>query len=214
MSLTDLWKTQPNQLKDKQISQLITFAGEGNLRDGNIASKEFREFLGIIPSNLLERYSQECLDKAFPDSGIALQDIVNEIGRRLGFEVESGRYRGSRGAVGFDGLWHSPKENWIVIEVKTTDAYRIELDKLAEYRKRLKEEGRFREDSSSILIVVGREDTGGLEAQIRGSRYAWDIRLISVEYLIRLLHLKEDVEDPLIAERIRAVLIPEGVHSA
>ena len=32
---------------------------------------------------------------------------------------------------------------------------------------------------SSMLIVVGGEDTGDLEAQIRGSRYAWDIRLVS-----------------------------------
>ncbi len=208
MSLTDLWKTQPDQLRDKQISQLIAFAGDGKLRDGNVASKEFREFLRSIPSSLLKKYSQECLHNGFPNSGIALQDIVNEIGHRLGFPVEHGRYRGSTSTVAFDGLWKSP-EHSIVVEVKTTDAYRIKLATLAGYRRRLKEEGKVLEDSSSILIVVGREDTGDLEAQIRGSRYAWDIRLISVEYLIRLLNLKEDVEDPITAKRIRAVLIPK-----
>jgi len=35
-----------------------------------------------------------------------------------------------------------------------------------------------------VLIVVGRQDTGELEAQIRGSRHAWDIRLISAEALL------------------------------
>jgi hypothetical protein len=47
--------------------------------------------------------------------------------------------------------------------------------------------GQLKEDQSSILIVVGREDTGDLEAQIRGSRHAWDVRLISVDALLRLM---------------------------
>ena len=209
MSLTDLWNAQAGQLQYKEVGQLIAIAGKGKLSDGSVASKEFREFLRWIPSSHLRRYSQECLDKGFPDSGFALQDIVNEIGCRLGFRVECGRYRGSSTTVGFDGLWTSPEKHSIVIEVKTTDAYRIELVKLAEYRRRLKEQERIPGDTSSILIVVGRKDTGDLEAQIRGSRYAWDVRLISVKYLLKLLNLKEDVEDPRTAERIRAVLIPE-----
>jgi hypothetical protein len=61
---------------------------------------------------------------------------------------------------------------------------------------------------ASILIVVGREDTGGLEAQVRGSRFAWDIRLISVHALFRLLTIKEEVDDPAVISRIPKVLIP------
>jgi hypothetical protein len=34
----------------------------------------------------------------------------------------------------------------------------------------LVEQGRLSEDRSSILIIVGRDDTTDLEAQIRGSR--------------------------------------------
>jgi hypothetical protein len=55
---------------------------------------------------------------------------------------------------------------------------------------------------------VGRSNTGDLEAQIRGSRYAWDMRLISVDALIRLLSLKESVEDPDTVRRIHEILIP------
>lgn len=29
-------------------------------------------------------------------------------------------------------------------------------------------------DGSEALIIVGRSDTGDLEAQVRGSRHAWD----------------------------------------
>jgi len=68
--------------------------------------------------------------------------------------------------------------------------------------------GQIDEECSSILIVVGREDTGDLEAQIRGSRYAWDVRFISVDALLRLMFLKEEVDDPATIQRIGNVLIP------
>jgi hypothetical protein len=61
---------------------------------------------------------------------------------------------------------------------------------------------------SSILIVVGREDTGALEAQVRGSRYAWEMRLISVEGLIKLVQIKEKSDDPGTLLQIRQLLQP------
>ena len=64
------------------------------------------------------------------------------------------------------------------------------------------------EKESSVLIVVGRKDTGDLEAQIRGSRFAWNIRLISVDALSRLMSLKEEFENPEIIKRISSILIP------
>jgi hypothetical protein len=137
-----------------------------------------------------------------------LQDIVNQIGIRLGFTVDYGRYRGTSAHIGYDGLWRFPNCHTVIIEVKTTDAYRIALDKLAEYRRTLISQGLIEEAKSSILIVVGRQDTGDLEAQIRGSRYAWDVRLISVDRLLQLLKLKEDVEDPNLVQRIHNILIP------
>jgi len=82
------------------------------------------------------------------------------------------------------------------------------LDRIAEYRTKLVEGKRVSEKASSILIVVGRQDTGDLEAQIRGSRHAWDIRLISAEALLRLVELKENLDDPTVSTRISGILIP------
>jgi hypothetical protein len=93
-------------------------------------------------------------------------------------------------------------------EVKTTDAYRLPLETVAGYRRRLIKLGRIVEEKSSILIIVGREDTGELEAQIRGSRYAWDVRLISIDALLRLMRIRQDLESPSAERRIREVLIP------
>jgi len=61
----------------------------------------------------------------------------------------------------------------------------------------------------SILLVIGREDTDDLEAQVRGSRYAWNIRLISTDSLYRLRKLKESLEDPAVERQIREILIPQ-----
>lgn len=208
MALIDLWLASQEQILSKHLHQIIAFAGEGRLRDKGTASAEFREFLGRIPSNLLARYASECLTESFTDSGQALQDVVNQIGLRLGLDVSHGRYRGTAAHIGHDGLWRLPNGHSIIVEVKTTDAYRIPLDTLANYRKALIGAGSVTEEASSMLIVVGRQDTGDLEAQIRGSRHAWDIRLISVDALIRLMSVKEDLEDPNIINRIHQILIP------
>jgi hypothetical protein len=62
------------------------------------------------------------------------------------------------------------------------------LEKIASYRQRLIEQNKVDKSKSSILIIVGRDDTGELEAQIRGSKYAWDIRIISTDALITKQH--------------------------
>ena len=209
MALTELWKSAPKEIGEKHIQQVIGFAGEGKLRDGGSASKEFRAFLALIPSSFLSRYAGECLNDKFDGSGFALQDVINEVGKRLGFRVEQGRYRGTPGEIGFDGLWFSPDDNALVTEVKTTDAYRIDLDTVATYRRNLIAAQRVKETNCSILIIVGRSDTGDLEAQVRGSRHAWDIRLISIDGLLRLMQLKEELEDPKIMDKIRRVLMPQ-----
>ena len=208
MALLDLWKTNRGQLAEKHIQQVIAIAGDGKLRDGSPASSEFRDFLRNVPSELLAKYADECLTESFPDSGLALQDIVNEIGRRLDFQVIHGRYRGTSNQPGHDGLWSDATKHSIVVEVKTTDAYRIDLDSIAKYRQTLSGSGDLKLDASSMLVVVGRHDTGDLEAQIRGSRHAWDMRVISVDGLLRMLKLKEEVEEPTLIKRIHDILIP------
>lgn len=208
MSLAELWSSSRAQLENKLVHQIIAFAGTGQLSDGSPAAAEFREFLGIVPSSDLSRYADECLRESFSGSGFALQDVVNQIGRRLGYSVVDGRYRGTTNQVGFDGLWKFPDGHTVVVEVKTTDAFRIELQRIADYRRELIEAARFGEENSSILVVVGRQDTGDMEAQIRGSRHAWDVRLISVDALLRLMFLKERVDDPTTIRRICDILKP------
>ena len=175
-------------------------AGTGDLRDDSLCSTEMRTYFSQLSTPKLTTYVERCLSSAFPKSGMVLQDLINELGRRLDFSVENGRYQGTTNTVGFDGIWRSPEGRSIVIEVKTTDAYRIPLDRIADYRDKLVSADKIGK-SSSILIIVGRDDTGELEAQVRGSRHAWDIRLLSTEALTKLVQLKENAQDAIIGKK-------------
>ncbi|MEB3174177.1 MAG: hypothetical protein VKN60_03160, partial [Cyanobacteriota bacterium] len=179
-SLIELYQRDKQFILDKSIRQILAFAGDGKLKNNNQTCLDLRDLLSCLPTEVLIQYADECLAEKFEDSGLVLQDIVNQAGWRLGFEVECGLYQGSKNTVGYDGIWDLPGKPSLIIEVKTTDAYRINLDHIYNYKRRLVEQTRISEDSS-ILIVVGRKDTGDLEAQIRGSRYGWDFRLISVD---------------------------------
>src|SRR3990170_5172931 len=156
MSLAELWSSSRAQLESKLVHQIIAFAGTGQLTDGSPAVAEFREFLGIVPSGHLSRYADECLRESFGGSGFALQDVVNQVGRRLGYSVVDGRYRGTANQVGFDGLWKLPDGHTVVVEVKTTDTYRIDLERLSNYPRQLPAAGGFSEEHSSILLLIGR----------------------------------------------------------
>ena len=207
MPLLSFWKSDRDEVLKFTIEQVVSSAGDGNLRDNSPCSQEFREFLRFVPTETLCGYAQHCLDKSFEKGGLVLQDLVNELGQRLDFDVEHGLYQGKKASVGFDGIWRAKNEPEIIIEVKTTDYVTVSLDKLADYRNRLAKENRVALESK-ILIVVGREDTGALEAQIRGSRYAWDMRLISVDGLMKLAQIKEKSDDENTLQQIRKLLQP------
>jgi hypothetical protein len=208
MNLLEIFRKSPEFLQEKSVKQIIGIAGNGKLLDGSSTSQEFTALLAEISSDIVARYAEDCINDSFSDNGFALQDILNEIGRRLGFRVANGRYRGLKGEIGHDGLWELPNKQKIIVEIKTTDAYRVDLDVIAGYRRALIKNGQTTEETSSILIIVGRSDTGDLEAQIRGSRHAWDMRLISIDALLRLMLIRESVDEPETLRRIHEVLIP------
>jgi len=207
MSLIQLSKANPESFDSYLARQIVAFAGDGNLRDNSECSLQLRAYLKAASRDRLERYTQECLEQPFSDSGFFLQDVMNELGRRLEFDVENGRYRGVSNAIGFDGLWRVPSGPTIIVEVKTTDTYNVSLESIAEYRRKLILSGAA-DANSSVLFVVGRKDTGALEAQIRGSRHAWDMRVVGVESLIKLVSVKEKSSEDQTVSQIRELLRP------
>lgn len=206
MPLLSLWRSDPETIDSLDLQQIVSNAGDGELRDHSPCSEEFRAFLKETRTQKLASYIEQCLSQPLTKGGYILQDLVNELGRRLDYAVENGRYAGVANQVGFDGLWAFGTST-LIVEVKTTDAYRLSLETLVGYKRKLVEQGRCTPDAS-ILIVVGRQDTGELEAQVRGSRHAWDIRLISAEALLRLVSVKESAGQTDTDNKIRGILRP------
>jgi hypothetical protein len=205
--LVDLHKSSPHTVSQFTIEQVVATAGDGSLRDESLSSRELREYLREVRSEKLFEYVDGCLTRGFNKSGAVLQNLINELGRRLEYEVKNGLYQGRSNAVGFDGIWQAPDGHALIVEVKTTDAYRINLDTIATYRETLIFSNKV-DKKSSILIVVGRSDTGDIEAQVRGSRHAWDIRLISADALIKLVNLKESTGEEETISKIQDLLKP------
>lgn len=207
MSLLTLWQSNSKDIGGKHIQQLVKIAGNGVLNDGSQASIELREFLSFVPTHIVGKFLRQCLETPFSNGGLVLQDIVNELGERLGCTIERGLYRGKQNSVGFDGIWGFPDNYNVVVEVKTTDAFNISLERIAGYRNTLIWNGKISANSSA-LIVVGRQDTNSIEAQVRGSKHGWEMRLISADKLLKLVEIKEAADNKKTIQKIRTVLTP------
>ncbi|HEY1932268.1 MAG TPA: hypothetical protein VGG99_09675 [Acetobacteraceae bacterium] len=79
MALVELWNSNPQAFEQFTIEQVVKVAGDGNLRDGSLCSQELRQFFGVISSSKIVAYVEQCLSSTFTDSGLALQDLVNEL---------------------------------------------------------------------------------------------------------------------------------------
>jgi hypothetical protein len=209
MGLLELWNRDRTQVEDKRLHQLIAFAGDGRLVDDGATASELRQLLAAAPSERLACWNAEALEDRYDGFGFVLQDLVNEAGRRLGFKVEFGRYRGRSGDNSPDGIWTAKDGHVLVVDSKTSSSHRIELSKLAVWRRNIAMERGLSDDQVSSLIVIAEEETEELEAQVRGSRSAWELRLLGVDALFKLLSVRESIDDDRIESQIQSVLVPQ-----
>lgn len=146
MPLLVFWNSNPDAVGQLTIEQIVANAGDGNLKDNSACSNELRSFLREIQTSKIAEYVDQCLATPMPKGGLVLQDLVNELGHRLDYKVENGLYQGVTGGIGFDGVWRSGDGYAVVVEVKTTDAYRMSLDTLSKYRRKLMDAGKISEN--------------------------------------------------------------------
>jgi len=115
MPLLELWSSNPATISQFTIEQIVKTSGSGTLQDASDCSSELRTYLLEVSSEKLAEYIDTCLTAHFPNSGRVLQDLINELGRRLDYEVTNGRYQGTVNAIGYDGIWVSPEGQSIVV---------------------------------------------------------------------------------------------------
>ena len=181
----------------------------GDLEDGSEASSRFRQYIeSRTDFDNLKSYINEALGGKDEQFNKALQDLVNAVGTKLGFDVEYGRYRGVRSpeVIGHDGLWKSNEGKYIVIETKTTSAYQIDTSVIVGYIQQLAQRDDVAGEDTFGLYVIGRFDVSGLENSIKGAGLSNKLRVISCDNLIELLRMKD--EPKLSHGQILSLMLP------
>jgi hypothetical protein len=196
------------------LEQVLELVGDLDDAPGEKTPRErFRRFLAqnLTSVGAVRDYVEECLRSSGDQYNRALQDLVNHLGRLLGFDVTFGRYKGVQGGIGFDGMWKSPSGLYVVVEVKTTDIYAIKTAILLGYIDRLISEQMIPDwDHALGLYVVGRRDAElkQLENSIIAEKRTHQLRVITVDKLLILAELLADYE--MEHEAVLTVLRPTG----
>lgn len=207
MDLITLARNNPEAFEKKTVDQIVSIAADGKLIDGSECSAQFREFLKYQSPETIIRYSKYCLSHIDDHHACIMQDLVNEFGRRLDFNMVPGKYQGSQALEGYDGIWASGKKQLVVVS-KSTDDYKVNIDRLMASFER---DGASDKSSVSFygLIVTGKQETWDIESQIKGSRFFADVRVIGVPALFKLLAPYEATDNKKLAKKIRDFLFPK-----
>jgi len=197
-----------------EIKDVLNLLGK-NLKDGGEEAKKFREFIGLEKwtNEQLRKWLDECISNSSGAQDLynrAFQDLVVSLGKRLGFEIQYGRYMGKSGEENYDGIWKRENGDTIILEVKTSTWPIGSVSQLGEYVEKFSE----KENIKNVfgLYVIGKGEIQPLIEQILGSKYKDKLRLILYPDLIEILNLKEDLE-PVIGEKnaiekIQNLLLP------
>jgi len=197
-----------------EIKDVLNLLGK-ELKDDTEQAKRFREFVEQEKwtTEQIGKWLDECITNssgAHDPYNRAFQDLVISLGKRLGFEIQYGRYMGKSGEENYDGIWRKENGDTIVLEVKTTTWPIGSISQLGDYLEELSK----KKDTKSVfgLYVIGKGDVQPLTEQILGSKYKDSMRLIMYQDLMEILNLKEELE-PVIGEKdaiekIQNLLLP------
>lgn len=191
------------------LDRIVNLAGDWT--DGSRASEQFREIISDEQTTTeeIESYLNEAIEGSERHHNRALQDLVNNVGRRLGFEVEYGVYQGRSDTIGYDGHWISTTtddETHLIVETKTSSTYTIDPSQAGEYMHEFVEREDVDRNQVYGLYVMGDDDTETISQTILGSQYRDRMRVITARRLLKLLEIQED--SGLRHEQVVDVLLP------
>jgi hypothetical protein len=196
------------------LSQVLDLVGKLDDDPGpDTPAHRFRRYLekNITTGGEVRDLVEECLRNHGDQYNRALQDLVNHVGRLLGFEVNYGRYAGVKGEVGFDGHWISPTGFHIVVETKSSEVFPIDTSVLLDYINKLISMKKIPSWDDVIgLYVIGRPSNKvhQLENTIVAEKRTEHLRVVSAESLITLLELTGDFD--VTHRDVLAILKPSG----
>lgn len=189
----------------------------GYLSDGSNESIRFRENIESPNIRLaeLQEWAGQCLEPP-PDEQrlFALQDIVNSLGTRLGFQVEYGVYHAENADwMPFDGLWRLREDLYLGVEVFSEPLERIDFSQLARDLASLERNPAIGKAETVACFILCAGASAEIEAAVRVSPLHDRIRLLPLGTLFDLLRM--DQEGVLNRRQLPVLLrpfSPVGVH--
>lgn len=189
----------------------------GQLTDGSNESIRFRENIEspniVLPE--LQDWSKEALeDPSDPQRIRALQDLVNSLGGRLGFQVEYGAYDPANADwMPFDGLWRVSPDLYLAVEVFSRPLESVDLKGLERDLMQLSANPAVRGADTVACFVLCQGATPQVSDEIRTSAVHDRIRVLPLPTLFDLLRM----DDEKILDRNQLPVLlrpfsPVGVH--
>jgi hypothetical protein len=172
------------------LNDLLALVGRLDDSPGFDTPRErFRRFLldrvsdpGVARS-LIDQ-SQRSLDEQHHRS---LQDAIVVLGRFLGFETGFGTYQRVAGAAKHDGQWRSRRRLEVVLDVRTDETPRSDLDELSRALSGLAASSR--SDVPHLGLVIVTPLYGGrarLDDAVHAEKSLPDVRVVSIRSLLWL----------------------------
>jgi len=170
----------------------------GELADDAPSSVRFRENVESpnIKLKEIETWILQALVHPLDEYRIlALQDLVNSIGKRLGFGVTYGNYKKDPADwLQFDGLWRIENDLFATIDVYSVRLEGIDIKGLAQASTKLRASNKLLGKSELLHLFVLCEDYDpGIEESIRMSGLHGSIRLLPITTLFEILKMFEDL---------------------
>lgn len=182
----------------------------GRLSDGSNESIRFRENIESPRIRLLElqAWTAEALGGPPDEQHLyALQDIINSLGTRLGFQIEYGSYSTERSTwMPFDGLWRLSEDLYMAVEIFSEPLERIDFARLDRDLRALSRNPALGQATVVACFVLCQGASPGIWNEIRSSSLHDRIRLLPLGTLFELLRM--DTEGVLSRRQIPVLLRP------
>lgn len=191
------------------LDLIVSLAGDW--ADSSRASKQFREIIENEQTSTEEisAYLQEAINGTDDHHNRAIQDLVNNIGQRLGFRVDYGVYQGRSDTIGYDGHWVSAAtetETHLIVETKKSTSFSIDLNQAGGYIDEFTDQRDISHEQVYGLYVIGEGNIETVAQTILGSQYREQMRVIRAEQLLNLLEIQQ--ESTLRHEQVVDLLLP------
>jgi tetratricopeptide (TPR) repeat protein len=169
----------------------------GELIDDSGASVRFRENIESPNIKLAEVeawISQSLVQPLEPQRLVALQDLANSIGKRLGFSVTYGKYtKDSSDWLQFDGLWRIDTDLFATVDVYSSRLEGIDFKALEQAALRLKQSNNLLTKCSLLHIFIICDDyDSSVNDEIRRSIFHEDIRLLPISTFFEILKMNTE----------------------